>query len=297
MTELFILPFDHRGSFMKIIGASSTPTEADIAKAREYKRIIFDAFKKSVEEGVPKDKAGVLVDEWLGSEILSEAKRIGFITATPFEKSGQDEFDFEFPNWKEKVEELDPTYVKVLVRYNVEGDAGMNERQAARLAELGEYLSDRENRFLFELLVPATAEQMEQAGGDNDKYEQEIRPSLMVAAIKELQDSGVNPDVWKLEGLDSTEKMQAVGDQVMEGNPEAGIIILGRGESAEKAEHWLKMGAKVGNAIGFAVGRTVFKDALSEYAAGKISRQDAVKKISDNYSFFVKVWQKVKAEE
>lgn len=296
MAELFILPFDHRGSFMKIIGASSPPTEADISKAREYKKIIFDAFKKSVAGGVPKDKAGVLVDEWLGAEILAEAKGLGFITATPFEKSGQDEFDFEFPNWKEKIEELDTTYVKVLVRYNIEGDAEMNARQASRLCELGEYLSDRENRFLFELLVPATDEQMEQAGGDNDKYEQEIRPSLMVAAIRELQNSGVNPDVWKLEGLDSTEKMQAVGNQVKAGNPDAGIIILGRGESAEKAEHWLRMGAKVDNAIGFAVGRTVFKDALSEYAAGKISREDAVKKISDNYSFFVKVWQKVKSE-
>ncbi len=297
MDELFILPFDHRGSFMKIISASSPPTEADIAKAREYKKIIFDAFKKSVAEGVPKDKAGVLVDEWLGAEILAEAKKLGFITATPFEKSGQDEFDFEFPDWKGKVEELDTTYVKVLVRYNVEGDADMNARQAALLSELSEYLSDKKNRFLFELLVPATPAQMELAGGNVEKYEQEIRPSLMVAAIKELQEAGVNPDVWKLEGLDSTEKMQAVGDQVREGNPDAGIIILGRGESAEKAEHWLRMGAKVSNAIGFAVGRTVFKDALSEYAAGKISRQDAVRKISDNYSFFVKVWQKVKSEE
>ncbi len=296
MAELFILPFDHRGSFMKIIGASSPPTDADIAKAREYKKIIFDAFKKSIVEGVPKDKAGVLVDEWLGAEILKEAKKLGFITATPFEKSGQDEFDFEFPNWKAKVEEIDTTYIKVLVRYNVEGDADMNERQVVRLAELGDFLSEKQNRFLFELLVPATSGQMELAGGNVEKYEQEIRPSLMVAAIKELQDSGVNPDVWKLEGLDSTEKMQAVGNQVREGNPDAGIIILGRGESAEKAEHWLRMGARVDNAIGFAVGRTVFKDSLSEYAAGKISREDAVRKISDNYSFFVKVWQKVKGE-
>ncbi len=296
MTELFILPFDHRGSFMKIIGASSPPTDADIAKAREYKKIIFDAFKKSVAGGVPKDKAGVLVDEWLGADILREAKSLGFITATPFEKSGQDEFDFEFPGWKGKVDELDATYVKVLVRYNVEGDADMNARQAARLAELGDFLSEKKSRFLFELLVPATDGQMEQAGGDNDRYEQEIRPSLMVAAIRELQAAGVNPDVWKLEGLDSTEKMQAVGEQVREGNPDAGIIILGRGESAEKAENWLRMGARVDNAIGFAVGRTVFKDALSDYAAGKISRQEAVNKISDNYSFFVKVWQKVKSE-
>ena len=296
MTELYILPFDHRGSFMKIIGASSPPTDEDIAKAREYKKIIYEAFKKSVAGGVPKDKAGILVDEWLGAEVLSDAKTAGFITCTPFEKSGQDEFDFDFPNYKEKVAQLDPTYVKVLVRYNPDGDKDMNTHQAARLAELSKYLETQKNQFLFELLVPATDAQMEQAGGDKDKYEQELRPELMVRAIQELQAAGVNPQIWKLEGLDTTEKMQMVGDQVKAGNPEASIIILGRGESAEKAEHWLKMGAKVDNAIGFAVGRTVFKDALSEYAAGKISREQAIEKISQNYSFFVSTWQKVKAE-
>jgi len=296
MAELYILPFDHRGSFMKIIKASSPPTAEDIAKAREYKQIIYEAFKKSIEGGVPKDKAGILVDEWLGAEILAAAKEEGFITATPFEKSGQDEFDFEFPNWQDKVKELDTTYVKVLVRYNPEGDKEMNSRQTARLAELSDYLTTQKNGYLFELLVPATEEQMQQANDNKEKYEQEIRPGLMIAAIRELQEAGVNPDIWKIEGLDSTEKMQKVADQVRAGNPESRIIILGRGESAEKAEYWLRMGAKVDNAIGFAVGRTTFKDALSEYAAGTISREEAVNKISENYSFFVNVWQKVKAE-
>jgi len=296
MAELYILPFDHRSSFMKIIGAAKPPSDEDIEKAKEYKKVIYEAFKKSVEGGVPKESAGILVDEWLGKEILTDAKANGYIFCNSFEKSGQEEFLFERDDWQKQLEEIDPTYAKVLVRYNPEADKEMNARQAARLAELSKYLETKQNKYLFELLVIATDAQLKKAGGNQDKYDQEIRPELMVQAIKEIQEAGNNPDIWKLEGLDSTEKMQAVGDQVKAGNPNAGIIILGRGESAEKAEHWLKMGAKVDNAIGFAVGRTIFKDALSDYSAGKISRDEAVSKISENYTFFVNVWKKVKAE-
>ena len=294
MNELYILPFDHRGSFMKIVGASSPPTDEDVSKAREYKKIIYDAFKKSVAEGVPKEKAGILVDEWLGKDILLDSKEQGFICCTPLEKSGQKEFAFDRDDWKQQIEEIDPTYVKVLVRYNPEGDKEGNSRQAGRLKELSEYLGNKENKFMFELLVQGTDEQLDKAGS-KDVYDQEIRPDLMVAAIKEIQDAGVNPDLWKLEGLDSAEKMQKVADQVTAGNPDARIIILGRGESAEKAEHWLKVGAEVDAAIGFAVGRTIFKSPLEEFSAGKISKDDAINKISENYSFFVDVWKKAKS--
>jgi len=143
--------------------------------------------------------------------------------------------------------------------------------------------------------VPGTEEQIAKAGSQ-ETYEQEVRPDLMIKSIKEIQEAGNDPEVWKLEGLDSTEKMQKVADQVTSANRDAGIIILGRGESAEKAEHWLRQGAKVDAAIGFAVGRTIFKDALADYAAGNGTRDDAVNKIADNYKFFVDVWQKVKAE-
>ncbi|MBI2664843.1 DUF2090 domain-containing protein [Candidatus Woesearchaeota archaeon] len=294
MQELYILPFDHRGSFMKIIGAASPPSDEDIATAKEYKKIIYEAFKKSVKGGVPKGKAGILVDEWLGKEILLDARANGFIVCNTFEKSGQDEFEFERKDWKRQLEEINPDYAKILIRYNPEGDQQLNARQNGRLAAFTKHLKGKKNKFLLELLVPATDEQMQKAGGDKDKYEQEIRPELMVRAIKEIQASGASPDVWKIEGLDSARKMQAVGTQVKAGNPDAGIIILGRGESAERAEHWLRIGAKVDNAIGFAVGRTVFRDALEDYAAGKISRSEAIGKISDNFSFFVNVWRKAK---
>ena len=160
MPELYILPFDHRGSFMKIIGAKEPPTEADVAKAREYKKIIYDAFQKAVADGVPKEKAGILVDEWLGKDILVDGKKKGFITCTPLEKSGQDEFDFDRADWKKQIAELNPNYAKVLVRYNPEGDRVINERQAIKLANLSGYLATQPNDFLFELLVPATPDQL-----------------------------------------------------------------------------------------------------------------------------------------
>ena len=228
MNELYILPFDHRGSFMKIVGASSPPTDEDVSKAREYKKIIYDAFKKSVAEGVPKEKAGILVDEWLGKDILLDSKEQGFICCTPLEKSGQKEFAFDRDDWKQQIEKIDPTYVKVLVRYNPEGDKEGNSRQAGRLKELSEYLGNKENKFMFELLVQGTDEQLDKAGS-KDVYDQEIRPDLMVAAIKEIQDAGVNPDLWKLEGLNSAEKMQKVADQVTAGNPDAHIINSWKG--------------------------------------------------------------------
>ena len=296
MKKLYVLPFDHRGSFMKMINSSSPPSDEDVERAREYKKVIYDAFRKSVEDGVPKDSAGILVDEWLGKDVLEQAKSDGFIVANTFEKSGQDEFDFEREDWQQQLAEVKPDYVKVLVRYNPEGDQELNKRQLSKLAKLGDHLKDGPSGYLFELLVPATDGQMERAGNDKSRYEHEIRPDLTVKALKEIQEAGVDPDIWKLEGMDSDDAMKKVSDQVRQGNENAGIIILGRGESAEKAEQWLKTGAKSENAVGFAVGRTIFKDAVADYSSGKISRDDAVSKISRNYSFFVDVWRKAKSE-
>lgn len=281
---------------MKMIKAKNPPTEENIIKAKEYKRIIYEAFQKTVSDGkVSKEYGGILVDEWLGKEILEDAKSKGFITCTPLEKSGQKEFIYDRDDYKKQIEELNPTYVKTLVRYNVDGDKELNKRQTERLTELSEYLKDRKNKYLFELLVPGTDEQLERYG--KEKYEQEFRPKLMVDAIKELYESGVIPDVWKLEGLDSEHEMQKVANAVKSGNPKAGIIILGRGENKEKAEQWLRTGAKVKETIGFAVGRTIFKNVLEEYNKNIITREEAVNRICDNYSFFVNVWEKNKEVE
>jgi 5-dehydro-2-deoxygluconokinase len=202
---LYILPFDHRGSFQtKLFGWSGPPTTLQTAQIAAAKQVIYDGFKLALQAGVPEQKAGILVDEQFGAAILQNARAQGYTTACPAEKSGQEEFDFEYgDDFAAHIEAFQPTFCKVLVRYNPEGDKALNARQASRLERLSNYLHSKSHSlFMFELLVPADKAQLEQLKGDKKTYDRDLRPPLMVETIKELQDAGVEPDVWKIEGLD-----------------------------------------------------------------------------------------------
>src|SRR3981081_3361646 len=132
---LYIQPFDHRGSFQtKMFGWKGTLTEEQTAQIAAAKQVIYDGFKAAIAVGIPKEKAGILVDEQFGAAILRDAKAHGYITACPAEKSGQDEFDFEYgEEFAKHIEAFDPTFSKVLVRYNPEADETLNRQQSARL--------------------------------------------------------------------------------------------------------------------------------------------------------------------
>jgi myo-inositol catabolism protein IolC len=293
---LYILPFDHRGSFQKKMfgwdGELNPQQTAEIAAA---KRLIYDAFKAAVHVGVPKDKAGILVDEQFGAAILRDAAADGYATSCPAEKSGQDEFDFEYgEDFGKHIEAFRPTFCKVLVRYNPEGDQSLNRRQAARLKRLSEYLhsNDSRSRFMFELLVPPEKTQLDQLKGDKKAYDRGLRPQLMVQAIQELQDAEVEPDVWKIEGLDrraDCEKIVAAARAG--GRNRVGCIILGRGEDDRKVREWLTTAAGVPGFIGFAVGRTSFWDPLVDWRAKKITRNEAVSEIARRYQEFVEIFE------
>src|SRR5207302_1093194 len=189
---LYILPFDHRGSFQtKMFGWKGTLTAGQTAEIAAAKRVIYDALQAAVAGGVPKSKAGILVDEQFGAEILRDAARQGYITACPAEKSGQDEFDFEYgEDFAKHIEQFRPTFCKVLVRYNPEGDKALNQRQAARLKRLSDYLHGKSRSlFMFELLVPAEKAQLDRGRGDKKAYDLQSRPGLMVQAIQQMQDA------------------------------------------------------------------------------------------------------------
>jgi len=293
---LYILPFDHRGSFQKKMfgwdGTLSTQQTAEIAAA---KRVIYDAFVAAVDAGVPKDKAGILIDEQFGAAILRDAATDGYATCCPTEKSGQEEFDFEYgADFEKHIEAFYPTFCKVLVRYNPEGDQDLNRRQSARLKRLSDYLhrNKSRSRFMFELLIPAEKAQIDQLKGDKKAYDLELRPRLVAQTIQELQDAGVEPDVWKIEGLErheDCERIVAVARQG--GRSRVGCIILGRGEDDRKVREWLATAAAVPGFIGFAVGRTSFWDPLVGWRAKKITRNDAVAEIARRYQGFVEIFE------
>jgi 5-dehydro-2-deoxygluconokinase len=297
---LYIQPFDHRASFQtKMFGWKGALNEEQTAAIAAAKQVIYDGFKAAVADGVPKEKAGILVDEQFGAAILRDAATQGYITACPAEKSGQDEFDFEYgKDFAQHIEAFRPTFCKVLVRYNPNGDSALNQRQAARLKRLSEYLHSESHRlFMFELLVPAEKAQLQGVKGDKKVYDLEIRPGLMVQAIQELQEAGVEADVWKIEGLDKREDCEKVVAAAHRGGRDkVGCIVLGRGENDEKVHEWLATAAKVPGFVGFAVGRTVFWEPLVAWREKKTSREAAVAEIARRYRTFVDVFEKARAQ-
>jgi myo-inositol catabolism protein IolC len=291
---LYILPFDHRGSFQKkLFGWTGALTAEQTAQIAASKRVIFDGFRLALQSGVDKKVAGILVDEQFGSAILKSARDLGYATACPAEKSGQDEFDFEYgEDFAEHIEAMHPTFCKVLVRYNPEGDRELNARQAARLKRLSNYLREKSRSgFMFELLVPAEKAQLALVNKDQKAYDVALRPGLMLLAIEELQNAGVEPDVWKIEGLDRRKDCERIVHAARRaGRDRVGCILLGRGEDDKKVHEWLATAAGVPGFIGFAVGRTSFWNALVDWRAKKITREQAVSDIARRYREFVDVF-------
>jgi myo-inositol catabolism protein IolC len=284
--ELYVLAFDHRGSFEKMVGG---PAE----KIQDAKHLIWEGFQRALEDGAPADAAGILVDAQYGDAVAREAREHGVIFAMPVEKSGQNEFDFEYgEDFGAKIEEYDPTFSKVLVRYNPEGDAELNRRQTGRLRRLSDWLHERDRKFLFELLVPAEPHQLEAVGGDEERYDEELRPGLMMRAIEELQGNGVQADVWKIEGIEDREGCRRIAELVRrDGRDGVSCVVLGRGASDEKVDAWLRAGAGAPGYIGFAIGRSIFGDAVKAFAAGGGDRDELAASIGRSYGRFIDVYR------
>src|SRR5215204_5869442 len=232
--KLYILAFDHRGSFQKkMFGIEGDPNPEETETISDAKKLIYEGMEIAVERGVDAEATGVLVDEQFGSDIPKLAREHGLKLAQPVEKSGQEEFDFQYgEDFGKHIEDNDPDFSKVLVRLNPEGDAEMNERQLGRLKRLADWLHEHDRLFLFELLVPATDEQLESVGGDTDRYDAELRPELMRRVIEELQDRGVEPDIWKIEGVDEQSDCEKiVASTRRDGRDGVVSVVLGRGAS------------------------------------------------------------------
>ena len=299
--KLYILAFDHRGSFQKkMFGIEGDPTPEQTDAIADAKHLIFEGLLKATEEGVDPHATGCLVDEQFGAptRMPEEAKERGLLLSMPVEKSGQNEFDFEYGDeFGEHIEKFDPDFSKVLVRYNPEGDAEMNRQQAEKLKRLGDWLHEHDRKFLFELLVPAEPDQLESVGGDGERYDRELRPELMKHAILDLQDAGVEADIWKIEGIDSQEDCERISKTARRDGRDGVIcVVLGRGADDAKVEHWLRTGAPVEGYAGFAIGRTIWWDALKASLEGDMDRDQAVAQIAEKYLRFVQVYSEAARE-
>ena len=279
---MYLLAFDHRGSFEKLVGGARLVPGA--------KRLIWDGFRRAVADGVPAESAGVLVDAQHGAAVAQDAKAAGCVLAMPAEKSDQAEFQLEYgERFGELIEQFDPDYTKVLVRYNPAGDAVANARQTARLARLSAWLREHRRKLLFELLVPP-----EPSESDLERFDRELRPELMIEAALQLQAGGVEPDVWKVEGIADADACRAFVDVVRrDGRDLVSCIVLGRAASDERVGEWLRVAAGVEGYTGFAIGRSIFVEAVKAYAADPVGfdRESAVESVARNYRSFVDLYE------
>jgi myo-inositol catabolism protein IolC len=296
--KLYILAFDHRGSFQKkFFGIEGAPDDEQTAIIADAKHLIFEGLLQAVAEGADAAETGVLVDEQFGSTVPAEARQKGLTLAMPAERSGQNTFDFEYgEDFGEHIETFSPDFTKVLVRYNPDGDAAANREQIAKLLRLSQWLQSKDRKFLFELLVPAEEDQLASVGGDTDRYDAELRPGLMRRAIEEIQDAGIEADIWKIEGVDERSDCEMLVAQARSGGRDGvACVVLGRGADDAKVDHWLTQAAPVDGFIGFAIGRSIWWDPLKAYVDGKIERAAGARAIADNYLRFISVYERAEA--
>lgn len=294
---LFVQPFDHRGSFTKsFFGFTGAPTIAPEGDGHgpvaAAKSLIYRGLLRAIGEGLPREQVGILVDSQFGSQILADAAGRGIPRAMCIEKSGQATFDFEYgARWVAHLRFHAPDIVKVLVRLHPDEGAAATAEQLTRLKLVSDYLHGAERRlFMFELLVPATTERDRVAG---DRYDSDLRPGHMVRAIRRIQDFGIEPDIWKIEGVDDAEDASRVADAARAGagRERVGLIVLGRGSDAAQVHRWLRVAAPVPGFIGFAVGRTNFREPLAAHLAGTMDEASAIAAIAANYRSCVDTWQ------
>lgn len=283
MEKLYILPFDHRSNFRKLFGEDS-------AKIRDYKHLIYEGLLWALAHGAPKADAAVLVDEEYGAEVLAEAERAGVRRILTLEKSGTSELELEGgERFAARLDKWRPPYAKILIRYNPHDEAAKNSRTKEKLRTASEACAARGIKFLLELLAVKTEADRDVSAA---AFEAHLRPDLVRQTMLEFYAAGIEPSVWKIEGMDDPLELAETARAVQSGGrSDRGLVILGRDEDENKVENWLRVGATAKSVVGFAVGRTVFKSPLLQYDNQEITRPAAAAEIGKRYLEYVKIFE------
>jgi myo-inositol catabolism protein IolC len=288
---LFMLAFDHRNALVgKMLPGRTDRADELIPPAKD---VIYDGARAVLADGDLGDgRLAVLVDEQYGAAVARAARRDGVTLAVACERSGQRHFELEYgDDAAAHIDDLDPDYVKVLVRYNPDGDEAENARERAALAEVSALCERLGRKLLFELLVPPTDAQLAAAGGDRDRYDAEQRADLTVRTMEAFRSTGTLVHLWKVEGFETERDAAAVARQAAKGAVDAPIIVLGRGADDAKVDHWIRVAAATEGFAGFAIGRSIWWSPVADWLNDACTREEAVERIAASYRRAIGVWR------
>lgn len=292
---LYLLSLDTRHSYPTGMPQPDTPSPADgRATVTDGKEVIYDGFRQALGHAVPVASAGILIEDDVDADILRDAGRRGHVTALTIEKAGSVGFE-RGPDFASHIAPFKPTFARALVRYNPEGDPAANRRQTARLKELSDYCRAVRQRFIVELVVPSIAAQQERVAAFGSTYDLLLRPALTVHSIRLLQDAGVEPDVWAIQGLERrTDCEHVVATVRRAGRNEVCCIVLAHDTEHERTASWLETAASVPGFNGFAAGRVTYRSAVAAYVAKQVTRQEAVSLVARRYREWVAVFERAR---
>jgi myo-inositol catabolism protein IolC len=292
---LYLLSLDYRYSYGTATLQLNAPLTAGQGDAvASGKDVIYDGLRQALGHAVPVASGGVVANEDSDAGILRDASTNGYVTVLSTERSGSAEFEFAYgAEFASHIAAFRPTFAKARVRYNPEGDAAVNRWQTARLQQLSDHCRAVGQRFMCELRVPPTAAQRKRADALGTTYDLLMRPALVLQAIRSLQDAGVEPDVWTVEGFDRRQDCEhVVATARRGGRSEVGCLVLGQNAGRERVLRWLENAASVPGFIGFAVGRTAFRNAVTAYAAKQVTRQEAAWLVARRYREWTAIFER-----
>ena len=296
---LFILADDHRDSLEKeLYKLTAPPTAPQAARIRADKLLVYEALVDATRRLPDAAQAGILIDEEYGADVAAlAAKSNGLINLSmPLEASGKDWFEFAYgDDWKTHAGFFATDHTKVLIRDNPALSVPDRLQQAERLKVVSAWAAETRHHLIVELLVPATDDDLKSVGGDQKRYDDELRPGLTLDVIGFLQDHGADPALWKIEGMDSTKDAAAVAEVAKRGGRTADCIILGRHASREDLDHWLEIAAPLPGYVGFAIGRSIWWDPLASHLAGTLGTDAAQHQIAENYLYFAHAYLNARA--
>ncbi|HEY0374078.1 MAG TPA: DUF2090 domain-containing protein [Amnibacterium sp.] len=291
--HLFLLAMDQRDSIeQKLYELDSPPTPVEAASIAANKLLVFRGLLDAVA-GLPEGaRPGFLVDEQYGaSAAVLAGQDDSVVLAMPIEASGQQWFDFAYgADWRSHAEFFGTDHAKVLVRDNPGLDLDKRTQQAERLAEVSAWSAEGGHDLILELLVAATDDDLAKVGGDTERYDAEIRPGLTVQAMEFLQDHGVEPAIWKIEGLATREAAERIAATARRDGRSAQCIVLGRHAPTEQLDEWLRIAAPVEGFLGFAIGRSIWWDVLEGRLSGELDEAAARRRIAEHYTGFVRTY-------